>query len=142
MKEIWNLIQLYITLLGGWIGYYLGGIDGFINALVAFVVLDYITGVLVAILNHQLSSAVGFKGILKKVIIFALVGVGNILDMYIIGEGSTIRTAIIFFYISNEGVSLLENCTALGLPIPEKLKTILEQIGKEGYEDGNSQKNK
>ncbi len=106
----------------------LGGWDGFLYALVAFVVIDYITGVMCAIVDHTLSSEVGFKGICRKVLIFLLVGIANILDMQVIGTGSVLRTAVIFFYISNEGVSLLENAGHLGLPIPKKLKDILEQL--------------
>lgn len=97
-------------------------------ALVAFVVIDYITGIMCAVVDKKLSSAVGFKGIFKKVLIFALVGVGHILDTRVIGTGSVLRTAVIFFYLSNEGISLLENAGHLGLPIPKKLKSILEQL--------------
>lgn len=97
-------------------------------ALLAFVVIDYITGIMCAVVDKKLSSEVGFKGIFKKVLIFALVGVGHILDTRIIGAGSMLRTAVIFFYLSNEGVSLLENAAYLGLPIPQNLKSVLEQL--------------
>ena len=109
-------------------------------ALIAFVVIDYLTGVMCAITDKKLSSAVGFKGIFRKVLIFLLVGIANIIDVQVIGTGAVLRTAVIFFYISNEGVSLLENAGHLGLPIPEKIKTVLEQLhdraenGKEGNE--------
>ena len=128
MKEFWNTIQLIFTAVGGWLGWFLGGCDGLLYALIAFVVIDYITGVMCAVLDHKLSSEVGFKGIFKKVLIFLLVGIGNIIDTQVIGNGSVLRTAVIFFYISNEGVSLVENAAHLGLPIPEKLKEVLEQI--------------
>ena len=128
MKEIWTWIQLMIAAIGGWIGWFLGGADGFLYALIAFVVIDYITGVMCAVVDKKLSSAVGFKGIFKKVLIFALVGIGHILDTQVIGSGSVLRTAVIFFYLSNEGVSLLENAAYLGLPIPQKLKSVLEQL--------------
>ena len=128
MKEFWNVIQLILTAIGGWIGLFLGGCDGLIYALVVFVILDYITGILCAIADRKLSSEVGFKGICRKVLIFALVGLGHILDEQVIGTGSTIRTAIIFFYLSNEGVSLIENAAHLGLPIPGALKDVLEQL--------------
>lgn len=140
MKEFWNTIQLIFTAVGGWLGYFLGGCDGLLYALIAFVVIDYITGVMCAIVNRELSSAVGFKGIFRKVLIFLLVGIANIIDVQVIGTGAVLRTAVIFFYISNEGVSLLENAGHLGLPIPEKIKTVLEQLhdraenGKEGNE--------
>lgn len=128
MKDIWNTIQLVLTGIGGWLGWFLGGCDGLLYALIAFVVIDYLTGVMCAIADKKLSSAVGFRGIFKKVLIFTLVGVANILDVQVIGSGSVLRTAVVFFYISNEGVSVLENAGHLGLPIPEKLKTVLEQL--------------
>ncbi len=140
MKEFWNTIQLIFSAVGGWLGYFLGGCDGLLYALIAFVVIDYLTGVMCAIINRELSSAVGFKGIFRKVLIFLLVGIANIIDVQVIGTGAVLRTAVIFFYISNEGVSLLENAGHLGLPIPEKIKTVLEQLhdraenGKEGNE--------
>ena len=136
MKEFWNTIQLVFAAIGGWLGYFLGGCDGLLIALVVFVVVDYITGVMCAIADHKLSSAVGFKGICRKVLIFLLVGIANILDVQVIGTGSVLRTAVIFFYISNEGVCLVENAAHLGLPVPDKLKNVLEQLhdrdGKEG----------
>lgn len=128
MKEFWNTIQLIFTAVGGWLGYFLGGCDGLLYALIAFVVIDYITGVMCAINDKTLSSEVGFRGICRKVLIFLLVGIANILDVQVIGTGSVLRTAVIFFYISNEGVSLLENAAHLGLPVPEKIKTVLEQL--------------
>ena len=128
MKEFWNTIQLIFTAIGGWLGWFLGGCDGLLYALIAFVVIDYATGVLCAISDHTLSSEVGFRGIARKVIIFLLVGVGHIIDTQVIGNGSILRTAVIFFYLSNEGVSLVENAAHLGLPVPEKLKAVLEQL--------------
>ena len=128
MKDFWDMIQLIISALGGWLGYFLGGCDGLLYALLAFVVIDYITGVMCAVNDHTPSSEVGFRGICRKVLIFMLVGIANILDADIIGTGSVLRTAVIFFYISNEGVSLLENAAHLGLPVPEKIKTVLEQL--------------
>lgn len=128
MKEFWNTIQFIFAGIGGWLGWFLGGCDGLLYALLVFVIVDYITGVMCAISDHSLSSEVGFKGICRKVLIFILVGVANIMDVQVIGTGSVLRTAIIFFYISNEGVSLLENAGHLGLPIPEKLKSALEQL--------------
>ena len=128
MKEFWNTIQLIFTAIGGWLGWFLGGCDGLLYALIAFVAIDYITGVMCAVIDHRLSSEVGFKGIFKKVLIFLLVGTANILDVQVIGTGCVLRTAVIFFYISNEGVSLLENAAYMGLPVPEKIKTVLEQL--------------
>lgn len=128
MKEFWNMIQFLFAGIGGWLGYFLGGCDGLLIALLLFVITDYITGVMCAIADKKLSSAVGFKGICRKVLIFLLVGIANILDMQVIGTGSVLRTAVIFFYISNVGVSLLENAGHLGLPIPVKIKAVLEQL--------------
>ena len=128
MKEFWNMIQAVFTMVGGWLGYFLGGCDGLLFALVVFVAMDYITGVMCAAADRKLSSEVGFKGICRKVLIFTLVGIGNILDVYVLGGTGVLRTAVIFFYLSNEGVSLLENAAHLGLPIPEKLKEVLEQL--------------
>ena len=128
MKEFWNLIQFIFTAIGGWLGYFLGGCDGLLIALVVFVAVDYLTGVMCAISDKKLSSEVGFKGICRKVLIFLLVGIANILDVQVIGTGSVLRTAVIFFYLSNEGVSLLENAAHLGLPVPEKMKDILAQL--------------
>ncbi len=128
MKEFWTAIQVMFTAVGGWLGWFLGGCDGLIFALLAFVVIDYVTGVMCAVVDKKLSSAVGFKGIFKKILIFALVGIGHILDLYIIKSGSVMRTAVIFFYMANEGLSLVENAAHLGLPIPTKLKDVLEQL--------------
>ena len=128
MKEFWAMCQFVFTAVGGWLGWFLGGCDGLLYALVIFVVIDYVTGVMCAAVDHKLSSEVGFKGICRKVLIFLLVGVGHVLDTQVIGTGSVLRTAVIFFYLSNEGVSLLENAGHLGLPIPDKLKIVLEQL--------------
>ena len=126
-------IQLIFTAIGGYLGYILGGLDGFLYALIIFVVIDYITGLMAAIVERKLSSEIGFKGIFKKVLIFLLVAVGNIIDNNLIGTGGAVRTAVIFFYISNEGISIIENSTRIGLPVPERLKDVLEQIhNKEG----------
>ena len=135
MKEFWNAIQFVFTAVGGWLGYFLGGCDGLLYALLAFVVIDYITGVMCAISDKALSSEVGFRGICRKVLILLLVGIANILDVHVIGTGSVLRTAVIFFYISNEGVSLLENAAHLGLPVPQKIKAVLEQLHERAEDD-------
>ena len=136
MKEFWNLIQFILTAVGGWLGYFLGGCDGLLFALVVFAVVDYITGVMCAISDKKLSSQVGFKGICRKVIIFMLVGIAHMIDVNVIATGSILRTAVIFFYLSNEGVRLLENAAHLGVPIPEKLKVVLEQLHDRAEKDG------
>jgi toxin secretion/phage lysis holin len=136
MREIWNWTQLSLAALGGFLGWFLGGVDGFLYALVAFIATDYITGVMCAIVERVLSSEIGYRGIFKKVLIFALVGIAHIIDQNIIGDGSVIRTAVIFFYLSNEGISIIENATRLGLPIPEKLRDVLKQLKGGGDKDG------
>ena len=128
IELVWAKIQTAITLLGGWLGYFVGGWDGMLIALVVLMALDYITGVMCAIADKKLSSSVGFKGICKKVFILMLVGVANIVDVHVVGSGSALRAAVICFYLSNEGVSILENAGHIGLPIPEKLKVVLEQL--------------
>ena len=139
MKQIWSGIQIAFTAFGGFLGWFLGGVDGFLYALIAFTVIDYITGVMCAITDKNLSSAVGFKGICRKVLIFTLVGIGNIVDVYVLGQGGVLRTAVIFFYLSNEGVSIMENTAHLGLPIPAKLKEVLEQLHERGGNDNESE---
>lgn len=128
MKEFWNAIQMILAAAGGWLGYFLGGCDGLLIALVIFVAVDYVTGVMCAVVDKKLSSEVGFKGICRKVLIFLLVGIANVLDAEVLKTGSILRTAVIFFYLSNEGISLLENAGHLGLPIPKKMKKVLKQL--------------
>lgn len=128
MKEIWTGIQIGITGIGAGLGYFLGGCDGLLLTLLAFVIIDYITGIMCAISDKKLSSEVGFKGICRKVLIFTLVAIGHMIDTYIVGDGSVLRTAVIFFYLSNEGISIIENASYIGLPIPEQLKDILIQL--------------
>lgn len=130
MKEL----QFIFSAIGGMIGWYLGGVDGFMYALITFVIIDYITGLMVAVLEHKLSSEIGFRGIFKKVLIFALVGIGNMIDIHLLGSGSAVRTAVIFFYISNEGISIVENVAKIGLPVPKKLLDVLAQIKSKGDE--------
>ena len=121
-------IRLYAAAIGIVIGEFLGSFDDLLYALIAFVVADYITGVLKAITEKNLSSAIGFKGICKKVCIFTLVGVANVLDVHIIGSGCVLRSAVIFFYISNEGISIIENAARMGLPVPQQLQNTLLRI--------------
>ena len=128
MKVLWNVNQLTFATIGGFIGWFWGGCDGLIYALITFVVIDYITGVMCAIVSKNLSSEIGFKGLFRKVLIFMLVGIANVIDMQLIGAGSALRVAVIFFYLSNEGISILENAAFLGVPIPDELKKVLKQI--------------
>ena len=131
MKDVIHTIQIIFAAIGAYIGWFLGGFDGLLYALVAFVVLDYITGLMVAILEKKLSSSIGFKGIFKKVLIFIFVGIGHIIDFYILQNGSAVRTAVIFFYLSNEGLSIVENAAKIGLPVPESLKKVFTELKKE-----------
>ena len=138
---VWAKMQIAFSAIGGCLGYFLGGMDGMLIALIVFVALDYITGVMCAIADRKLSSEVGFKGIFKKVLIFMLVGVANIVDVHVVGSGSALRGAVICFYLSNEGVSLMENASHLGLPVPEKLKDILEQLHNRSDKDNTTNLN-
>lgn len=128
MKEFWNVIQFVFSAVGAWLGYFLGGCDGLIYALLVFAAIDYLTGIMCAVSDRKLSSAVGFRGICRKILIFILVGLAHILDVHILGEAGVLRTAVIFFFLANEGLSILENSAHLGLPIPEALKEVLEQL--------------
>jgi len=132
--KLWHSLQAVIAVLGGCFGWFLGGLDGFLFALVTFMAIDYLTGIMCAIINKNLSSNIGAKGIFKKMFIFALVGIGHTIDMYLIGDAKVIRTAVIFFFLSNEGISILENATNVGLPVPQKLKGILAQLHERGME--------
>ena len=115
---VWAKLQMATAVIGGWLGFFLGGLDGMLIALIIFVVLDYVTGVMCAISDKKLSSEVGFRGIFRKVLIFMLVGVANIVDVHVVGTGSALRGAVVAFYLSNEGLSMLENAAHLGLPDP------------------------
>ena len=125
---IWTKIQIAVAALGGWLGYFLVGVDGLLIALIVFMALDYLTGLMCAVLDKKLSSAVGFRGIFKKVLILMMVGIANIVDIHVVGTGSALRGAVICFYLSNEGLSLLENAAYIGLPVPERLKEVLAQL--------------
>ncbi|MDI9505587.1 MAG: phage holin family protein [Bacillota bacterium] len=130
IELVWTKVQIAVTAFGGWLGYFLGGMDGLLIALVVFMALDYVTGVMCAIADKKLSSGVGFKGISRKILIILLVGVAHIIDTKVVGTGSALRSAVVCFYLSNEGLSLLENAAHIGLPIPEKLKDTLAQLNR------------
>ena len=132
---IWTRLQIAITGIGGWLGYVLGGMDGLLIALVVFITIDYITGIMCAIIDKKLSSEVGFKGIFKKVLILMLVGIANVIDVHVVGTGSALRGATVCFYLSNEGLSILENTVHLGLPVPQKLKEVLSQLHNRDEKD-------
>ena len=135
---IWAKLQMAISVIGGWIGYFVGGVDGLLTALVIFMAADYITGIMCAVADKKLSSSIGFKGIFKKMLIVMLVGIAHIVDIHVVGTGEALRSAVICFYLSNEGISILENTATLGMPYPKKLKEILEQINEEEKDEENS----
>lgn len=139
MENTRTIFYTISAVIGALLGEVTGGFDGFLYALTVLMVVDYISGVLVAIYNRQLSSSVGFNGIIKKIFIFGMVIVGNIVDVYILENGNAVRTAVIFFYLVNEAISITENSAKLGLPVPKKLIKILEQLEEE--DSGDSQKN-
>lgn len=122
--------KIFLVASGGILGWMFGGFDALVYALIAFVIIDYITGVLVAIRTKNISSEIGFKGISKKIVIFLVIAVGSIIDKCVITTGSTLRTMLIMFYLANEGISIIENASNVGLPIPTKLKNILKQFSE------------
>ena len=130
MTNFIKYAKYFVAVIGAMLGKFLGGLDGVIYALAAFMLADYATGVMLAVMQKKLSSSIGFKGICKKMLILIFVGLANVLDVYILKNGSVLRTAVVFFYISNEGISITENAVKLGLPVPEKIKTVLKQIGE------------
>lgn len=139
MKNVWHVIQVILTAIGGFLGWFFGDLDGFLYTLIALVVIDYLTGVMCAVVKKELCSNIGFKGIFGKLMIFILVGIGHIIDTQILGSGGVLRTAVIFFYISNEGISVLENAARFGLPIPQKLKDVLKQLHDKSGGDGEDE---
>ncbi len=128
MKEFWNVIKVALAAVGAWLGYFLGGSDGLLYALLVFVIVDYLTGVMCAIEDRTLSSAVGFRGLCRKVLTFLLVGIAQVLDVHVLNQPGVLRTAVIFWAVANNGLSILENAAHLGLPVPEQLKQVLEQL--------------
>ena len=129
-----KFFQTITAAICGIIGFLYGKADGLLYALLAFIILDYVTGLTVACINKKLSSEVGFKGIAKKVIILLLVAVGNIVDIYILGGGAVCRSTVIGFYLANEGISILENAGNLGIPLPKKLVSVLNQLKNDNKE--------
>ncbi len=140
MSRMQIIIDSVAGTIGAVLGFMYGEVTGLFWALVAFMVLDYISGILAAISVRKLSSKVGFKGIAKKLLILVFVSVGHITDTYVLGGVPVAMTAVILFYIANEGISIVENATELGLPVPQKIKNVLEQIKNKSGEDGNENK--
>lgn len=132
MGKLQLIVDTVAGVIGAVIGFLYGEVSGIFIALLAFMALDYITGVIIAITNKRLSSEVGFKGLAKKLVILIFTAIGHIIDYYILGDGGVAMSAVILFYISNEGISITENAARLGLPVPEKLKEILQQLREKG----------
>lgn len=131
MKDVFLYVKLGITALGGCLGWFFGEQLEFLYVLIAFILADYLLGVMCGIAEKKLSSDIGTKGIFRKIVVLILVGVANLIDTKIIGEGGIFRTSTIFFYLSNEGISIIENSARLGIPIPGKLKNVLEKLKEE-----------
>ena len=136
MRDFWTMMKTAFAAVGAWIGYFLGGNDGLLYALLVFVIVDYITGVMCAIEDRKLSSAVGFRGLCRKVLTFLLVGIAQVLDVHVLNQPGVLRTAVIFWAIANNGLSILENAAHLGLPVPEQLKAVLEQLHNRDQKSG------
>ncbi|HEQ8841434.1 MULTISPECIES: phage holin family protein [Streptococcus] len=128
MKELLATNKVLFSAIGGLIGSIFGEVDGFLFALMVFISIDYITGLMAAAIKKRLASNIGFKGIFKKIVLLCLVAVGQIIDEHVLKQGGMVRTAIIFYYLSNEGLSIIENAARIGLPVPEKLKDVLKQL--------------
>lgn len=137
MSKIQIIIDSVAGAVGAVLGFLFGEVNGLFWALIAFMATDYITGVIVAAINKQLSSEVGFKGLAKKLLILVFVSLGHIADMYVLGGTPVAMSAVMLFYIANEGLSIIENAGNLGLPVPKKLKDIMIQLKKESEENEN-----
>ena len=132
-----TIIKTTSGAIGAVIGFLYGEITGLFIAIIALMVLDYVTGILCGIAAKALSSETGFRGLVKKLMVLVIIAVGHLIDTYIIGTGSALMTAVILFFAANEGISILENAAKLGLPIPKKLRDILEQLRKDVDHDDN-----
>ena len=132
-----TIIKTLSGAVGAVIGFLYGDITGLFIAIIALMALDYVTGILCGIAEKALSSEVGFKGLVKTLIVRGIIAVGHLIDTYIIGTGSALMTAVILFFAANEGISILENAARLGLPVPQKLRDILEQLRKDDKHDDN-----
>lgn len=133
-----NIVRAISAVVGGALGFLFGGMSGLFYALLTMMVIDYISGVLIAIINKKLSSEVGFKGLVKKIFMLMLVAVGHIIDAHVIGSGAAVMTAVQLFFVANEGISILENAARLGVPIPKKLKDILIQLKNDDDKGGGT----
>lgn len=142
MKATLAIFKGGSAILGGILGYLFGTMDGALITLFIMIILDYITGVMCAVYKHTLSSEVGYKGIIKKIFIVLLIVVANLVDVYVLHMGSALRNGVVFFFIANEAISILENGAILGVPIPQKLKDVLAQLKKENDKQEPPKENK
>lgn len=124
-------IRVLFAWLGTFFSEYMGGFDSLIYVLIIFMIVDYLTGVIGGVASGKLSSNIGFIGIYRKIMMLCLVGMANVLDQHILQTESILRTTVIFFYLSNEGISILENTAILGVPVPNKLHEILKRLKDE-----------
>lgn len=135
MNKAQMIFNTVSAAVGAVLGFLFGEVNGLFWALIAFMALDYVTGVIIAVINKKLSSEIGFRGLAKKFLILIFVAVGHILDANVLGGQAVCMSAVMLFYIANEGVSIIENAALLGLPVPKKLKDILEQLKTKGDKD-------
>ena len=141
MNKIQMIFNSIAAAVGAAVGFLFGEVTGLFWALIAFMGMDYVTGVVIAVVGRKLSSEVGFRGLAKKFLVLVFVAVGHILDAYVLGNTAVFMTAVMLFYIANEGVSIIENAALLGLPVPEKVRSILEQIrNKAEKEEADNEK--
>ena len=126
-----DFTKSFIAALCALCGFLFGDRDGLMIALLGLIVMDYISGVLAAVVEKRLSSEVGANGIAKKIFMLLIVAVANIVDINVIGEGHVLKGVTVMFYIANECISLIENAGRLGVPVPKKLLDVLEQLKKE-----------
>lgn len=133
--KLQTIYDMVAATIGAALGFLFGEVTGLFWALLAFMVLDYVTGIINAVISRTLSSEVGFKGLAKKFVILIFVAVGHIIDTYILGGTPAIMSAVMLFYLANEGISIIENAARLGLPVPKKLVEIMEQLKKKSEEE-------
>lgn len=129
--------NIIFSVIGAFIGSFFGEVDGLLYALLFFIFIDYLSGIFAAVVERNLSSSIGFRGIFKKISLLFLIAVANLIDTRILKQGGAIRTMVVFFYLSNEGLSILENTIRIGLPVPKKLQVILKQLNQEEDKDGD-----
>lgn len=134
MKKMEKCFNTLVAIIATFFTYLFGSWDLALQVLIVFMILDYVTGVLYAFISNQLNSEVGFKGLVKKLMILVVLIIGVMLDR-ILGTGTwAFRTLVAYFYIANEGISLLENVGNIGIPIPNKMRQALEQLNKDNEE--------